>query len=244
MAQPVPINVAQHANLKVRNALDLGASSGQQVLPINVPEFSRAGNDCPILFIKNAETGQFQAVMLLGLSREENLIYRDGEWEGTYVPEVLRMGPFKLLVIGQDAELATVGVDMESPLVSETEGEPLFDEQGNATEFMQESRDAIENYHQQGQATRAFLSELVKRDLLIQQSLVMEIEGEKVQIDGIYLVDENKVRELPDDVALDYYRRGFLPAIYAHLMSLGQTSRLARLKVQAQREGGPRILGT
>lgn len=241
MAQPVPLNPALHSQLRVRIAPEFENSIGQQVLPITVFEFSRAGNDCPVVFVKNSETGQFQAVMLLGLSRDENLMYRDGQWQGTYVPEVLRMGPFKLIRPNAEADVGAVGLDLDSKLVGEGEGEPLFDAEGKPTEFLQEARKALETYYQQSHATHAFLSLLVQQDLLTQQTLTMDIEGEKVQIEGIYLVDDRKISELPDDVALDYYKRGFLQAAYAHLMSLRQASRLASMKVAIKRSS---ILGS
>jgi len=242
MAQPVHLDPAKHNHLKARRAPDLEASVGQQVMPVTVWEFSRAGNDCPVVFVKNADTGQFEAVMLLGLTQGENLMYQDGQWQGTYIPEALRMAPFRMLLDEANTEQGVLGLDLDSPLLSDTEGEPLFDDNGNATELVREAGQRLETYYQQRHATSAFLSLLVEKDLLSQQSLSMEFEGEKVQLDGIYLVKDQKVRDLPDDVALDFHRRGFLQAIYAHLMSLSQASRLARLKVTAQRKGGS-ILG-
>ena len=48
---------------------------------------------------------------------------------------------------------------------------------------------------------------------------------------GIYLVDEQKLRELADEVILELQKRGFLSAIYAHLMSQNQVRNLGRIKV-------------
>ncbi len=235
MANNVPLDPAQHGNLRARLRPDFAKAEGQQVLPVTVFEFSRAGADCPIVFVKNADTGQFQAVVLLGLTQGENLLLSKGEWLGTYLPEVLRVGPFRLLMPEGGAEAGNLGIELDSPMVSETEGEALFDASGEPTEFLVNCGKMVEDYYKQSQITAGFLSLLVERDLLTMQSLKMDIEGVKVQIDGIYLVDEQKVRELPDEVVVDYHKRGFLQAIHAHQMSLRQTARLAKMKLIASR---------
>ncbi len=43
---------------------------------------------------------------------------------------------------------------------------------------------------------------------------------------GIYIVDEKKLNSLSDEQLLDLIKRGLMPAIYAHLMSLQQVQRL------------------
>lgn len=237
MTNPQPLDPARHGNLRARIEPEFEKSLGQQALPVTIFEFSRAGNDCPIVFQKNPENGHFQALMLLGLARDENLMYRDGQWQGTYVPEALRLGPFKLLLPQSGAEVGGLGLDVESPLVSDTEGNALFDEQGKPTEFLEQCRKGIETYYQQSNATHALLTLLMEQELLTQQSLRMDVEGERVQIDGLYLVDDQKICNLPDDVALDYYKRGILQAAFAHLMSLRQATRLARMKSALKRAG-------
>ncbi|MEP4146953.1 MAG: SapC family protein [Halioglobus sp.] len=242
MANPVPLDPSLHSGLRVRNAPDLDIVRGQQVLPVTVHEFAQVALDCPIVFIKNAETGQFQSVALLGLAQGENLLLQGDKWLGTFFPGALRMSPFKLLIANPEAETVTVAIDTDSALVNETEGERLFSDAGELTEFMAKRRDDLQAYVQQGHVTQAFMTLLANKEMLIQQSLSLDINGVKVQVDGIYLVDEKKLREIDDQTILDLNQRGFLQAIYAHLMSLRQATRLARIKLEAASEG-PSIRG-
>ncbi|MEP5568657.1 MAG: SapC family protein [Halioglobus sp.] len=242
MANPVPLDPSLHSGLRVRNAPDLDIARGQQVLPVTVHEFAVIALDCPVVFIKNDETGQFQSVALLGLSQGENLMLQGDKWLGNFFPGALRMSPFKLLIANPESDTVTVAIDTDSSLVNETEGERLFSETGEITEFMSKRRDALQDYVQQGHVTQAFMKLLADRDLLKQQSLTLDINGVKVQVDGIYLVDEKKLREVDDQTILDLNQRGFLPAIYAHLMSLRQATRLARIKVEGASDG-PSIRG-
>ena len=98
----------------------------------------------------------------------------------------------------------TVGIDLDSPLVGQ--GDRLFDEDGKPTAFLEQRRNDLERYYQEGQVTAGFVSLLAEEGLLTSQSLTMDLEGDKGRVDGIYLVDEKKLRELPDDKVLDFNR--------------------------------------
>jgi len=243
MANPVPLDPAVHSGLRVRNAPDLSITEGQQVLPVTVHEFSHVAIDCPLVFIKHPESGKFQAVALLGLAQGENLLLQNDTWLGNYYPGSLRLAPFKLMLLGPETDRVTVGIDTDSPLVNESEGELLFNESGELSEYMEKQRDKLENYFQQGQVTQVFMSLLAEKDLLVAQSLTMDFQGVKVRVDGIYRVDEKKLSELSDEDVLDLNRRNFMQAIHAHLISLRQAGRLARIKVESATSGGPSIRG-
>ena len=243
MANPAPLDPAVHTGLRVRNAPDLSMTEGQQVLAVPVHEFSQVAIDCPIVFIKTSDNGQFQPVILLGLAQNENLMLQDGTWLGNYYPGALRLSPFKLIRLDSQSDRVTVGIDTDSKLVNDSEGEALFDGAGELTEFMQNKREQLENYFQHGQITQTFVSLLAEKNLLVSQSLTMDIDGVQVRVDGIFLVDEKKLRELSDEDVLDMNRRGFMQAVYAHLISLRQASRLARIKIESKRNLGPAIRG-
>ena len=68
--------------------------------------------------------------------------------------------------------------------------------------------------------------------MLSAQTLTIEIDGEKRDINGIYLVDEKKLNELSDEDFLDLRKRGFLGPIFSSLTSMHQVNRLARVKAE------------
>lgn len=243
MSKVVPLNPTAHGKLRVNGMANLQASAGQQILPLVVHEFPQAGNDSPVVFVKNAENGQFQPVQMIGLSQGENLMVDGDRWNGGYIPFILRGAPFRLMKTSADADQVTVGLDEESPLVSETEGEALFNEDGGPTDYLKQRTEELQRYVHHGQVTQAFISRLVELELLVPQELNIELAGQKNNISGIYLVSEEKLRELDDETVLDLNKRGFLLAIHAHLMSLGQARRLARLKLDAAEQDGAQVRG-
>ena len=81
--------------------------------------------------------------------------------------------------------------------------------------------------------TRDFCDFLVKKELLIEQTLTVEINGEKVQLNGLLLVDEKKLNEMSDEEHLELRKGGYLAPIYAHLGSLHHANKLAKLRAEA-----------
>lgn len=230
MPQLAPLNPESHSNLRVNAGINVSRLRGQQMVPLVVHEFAPAGCDLPVLFVKNADTGQFQAIGLLGLKPGENLMLMRDDWLGNYVPGVLSNDPFRLMTGEEDSANMVMGIDEASPLVSSTEGERLFDDAGELTPYLERRRDALVQYAEHTEMTRQFVSHLVELDLLQQQTLNLDVAGEPTILNGIYLVNEQRLQALPQDRIQELFRRGFLRAIYSHLMSLQQVQRLARLK--------------
>jgi hypothetical protein len=70
-------------------------------------------------------------------------------------------------------------------------------------------------------------------DLIIEQVLTLNINGEERRINGIYLIDEKKFNDLSDDVFLELRKNGYLTAIYAQLVSVNHTQKLVKKIAEA-----------
>ena len=118
----------------------------------------------------------------------------------------------------------------DSHLVSKTDGDLLFDDEGNETEYLTKRKSALGHYFESSHVTKAFIKQLSDKSLLSQQNLSLELNGEKIAINGVYLVDEKALNSLADEDFLELRKKGYLGPIYNHLSSLHQLSRLAQLK--------------
>jgi hypothetical protein len=236
MSKPAPLTPAQHSQTRVRPGVDASRFEAQQILPVVAHEISQAGSECPVIFIKNPDNGQFQPAALLGLAKGENLMIENQQWQGSYVPGILTNEPFRLMAVAPDSEEMAMGIDESSPLVGGVEGELLFDDKGEITPYLERRRDAMMHYFEHGQLTRAFAAKLDELGLLVSKELTVDIGGVKTAMGGIYLVDEQKLRELTDESLLELQKRGFLAAIYAHLMSQNQVRTLGRIKVAQEQD--------
>lgn len=224
--QIAPLQKEKHAQTKINISSPFGFAQDQHILPVVVQEFVRIGAEMPIVFIKDPATERFDVVAMLGLQTGENLMVADGKWQGFYVPKVLWNHPLILADDpSKDGQLLVALVE-SSPMVNTETGHALFDETGAESDFLKSRVDSMKEFYMQSQTTRAFNKALADLDLLVPQTLTIKLEGKPREITGIYIVDEKKLSSLSDEQLLDLNKRGMMPAIYAHLMSLQQVQRL------------------
>ncbi len=231
-ANPRPLNFVDHGKVKISRKRLFPHVKEQQIVPIVVHEFSRVSSEMPVVFVKNAETGEFQPVAILGLETGENVFYSESGWQSSYIPASVSHHPFALMPTKEDETQLQVIILETDRVMSETEGDLLFNEDGTETEYLQKRKNTIGKYYENMHVTRMFVQQLVENNLLTEQSLTIDLNDEKRQINGLYLVDEKKLNSLPDADFLTLRKKGYLPAIYAHMLSLQQLSRLAALKTQ------------
>jgi hypothetical protein len=228
-----PLHNVEHKDFKIKNGFNTDLVKDQHLVPVVAHEFARVANEYPIVFVKNNETGEFQPVAMLGLEPGENLIVKDGKWQGAYLPHALTRSPLVLSKNPENEEQLFVGINESSDLVNKEEGNALFDEKGEETDYLKRRKEGLVSFVEFSQITAAFTQFLADKELLMPQTLTLEIKGEKRDINGIYLIDEKKMNELSDEDFLDIRKRGFLPPIYSFLTSMPQVNRLARLKAEA-----------
>lgn len=229
----VALDNKEHKNLKVRRPSTYKDLATIHMLPLVVHECTHAGSDYPVVFVKNEETNQFQLVAMLGLSPGENLFVSDGKWNALYLPAIIQNNPFRLIPDEEKPDQIDFGLDTDSDLVQEAEGEALFDDDGKETDYLKERKESLYKYLEHDRITRRFVSQLSELKLLRGRDLTVNAGGKTIDIGGIYTIDEEKLNELPDETFNDLRKRGFLPVIYAHMSSLNQIRRLAKHRAEA-----------
>lgn len=228
----VPLRSDVHGKLKVRELGTFEHVKSAHMVPVTAHEFARLGAEYPIVFVKNSESGQFQSVALMGLKVGENLFVDGEKWKGVFVPGSIRNHPFVLAPAGENKDQLMVGLIENSPIIGEEEGSALFSESGEETDYLKAKKENLVGYLESEQMTRAFVSVLAEKDLLISQNVSVTAGGEKINLGGVYIVDEKKLGELSEEDFADFRKRGFLPPLYAQLTSMHQFSRLAKMQAE------------
>ncbi len=208
-------------------AIDHGFARGTNSVVLNGSEFPPAMRIYPIVFSLAEPVSAFAVV---GLVDNENLfIGDDGRWApDVYVPAYVRRYPFILIEQPGSSELM-VGIDEESGLVVESAERPLF-AAGQPTKLLQDAIGFCREFHAQHAATTAFVRALAAEGLLVRnEARVVLGSGKQLTLRGFDVVDEVKFNALPDELFLDWRRRGWLHLIYCHLMSMGNWARLVDL---------------
>ncbi|UJF23101.1 SapC family protein [Shewanella sp. OMA3-2] len=220
---------AKHGDLKII-ASDFSHVVDQHIVPVTLHEIARAATEYPIVFVKNNDTGEFQSVAMLGLKPGQNLSVKDGKWLGLYIPAVVRDYPLGLILNPDVKDKVWIGVREEAKDISKTDGQALFEGE-QETPFLESRKKALIAHYEEDQATRGILGFLAEKELLVSQTLTVDVAGEKRNINGLYLIDEQKLNQLADEDFLELKKRGLLGPIFGHLGSLNQVNRLARMEV-------------
>lgn len=225
----VPFNSQAHAGLRVKPVNHFQFAATSYIASLVVGEFSRVVPLYPIVFLKEDEE-KFGAYALLGLKQGQNLfVDENGDWSASYIPAIIRRYPFALGKGGDDGQFL-ICLDEESEFVSRDEGEPLVDENGKPGKIVENAKEYLSELYRMSELTNRFCRDLAERDLLIPLNMKVSAPGGSPQtISGCYGVDENRLNDLSEADFLELRKRGALPLIYAHIFSLGNAEKLARI---------------
>lgn len=230
MSNIQPLHKQRHSELKVRKLTHFQHLADEHLVPVVVQEFVNVCTEFPIVFVRDSQSGQFIPVALMGLEAGKNLYCRQDPWPQAYLPAALRNHPFSLRPISEETEKVVVCINEDSPWVSKDEGEALFGADGKETEYLNQRAKDVVRYAEHTQITRNFTQLLVDRELLVEQDVSFNgPDGKTYTINGLFLVNEEKLNALPDDDFNELRKKGVLAVIYAQLISMHQINRLARL---------------
>jgi hypothetical protein len=171
----------------------------------------------------------------MGLDQGENLfVDAAGKWQAAYVPAIIRRYPFALASTGQEGQF-TVCIDEGSALVNDSEGVPLFKEDGEPSEAIENVKRYLGELQQMDVFTRAFCKYFAEHNLFTPLNMRVRQGQQQRNISGCYVVNEERLNNLSNERFLEMRERRYLPAVYAHLVSLAQIERLMNL--QEERAG-------
>ena len=107
------LNTADHAELRVRT--EAGSALGDAVMAaLVVPqEFRQVQAHYPIVFRRDAETGEFSALALFGFENGENLFLGEDAWDARYIPLSISVRPFLIGRSRDEGGEAQVHIDMD-----------------------------------------------------------------------------------------------------------------------------------
>lgn len=241
--QPVGVDRDQLRQTRVRTdraSLDFATSLNSIFLAAG--EFGDAARDLPIVFVNAGKDDQgrdeLAPVAVLGVTQAENLVVDNNTWRARYMPAVLRVYPFCTARL--DADRFAICIDSAWDGVSQTEGQRLFTDAGESTEFLTNAQKQLEVLEAEVARTRGFCQRLRELDLVRDMRFDATLpDGRKHTVDGFFTVDQERLAGLPDATVLQLHKDGMLGLIHAHWMSLGNMQRL--LEWHLQRHGGPAV---
>jgi hypothetical protein len=223
------LDVKKYGKSKIERISDYSFTAEANSLPITGSEFIQASKEYIIAFIKNDE-GEYFPMVCLGVEDQKNLyVTKEGKWNAKYIPGYVRRYPFASMV-DEEGEKFNICIDESYPGLGTEKGQPLFQEDGTPAPIVEDVIKILQEYHGQMKYTSDFCKRLADNDLLESKVFQAEVStqdgGKKFQLSGVFVINEEKLLGLDDNIALDFFKKGEFSLIYSHLISLNNFSRM------------------
>lgn len=214
MTQIVPLDKVAHRSITVDARISAAYGDNQRFVQVIVTEFPLLVVHYPILFSKNAQTGQLYCGAMLGFDEGENLFLEEWTQGELYRPLSLQRGPFY-------ANGAALAIDLDDPRVRAEGGNPLFTGQGQPTRYLESIIWSLQNLKPGLEMTRIFIARLLELKLIEPIDVEVRIDDGTMRLCvDLYTIDQEVLERLPDPVAVELFRRGYMRLIHYAIASL------------------------
>ena len=224
MSQYEILDKDKHRQVRIKTGYGESLGDGSMYVMTYPIEFRDIQSCYPILFTKDPSTGAFFAAALLGLEARQNLFLQGDSWDATYVPAFVGRQPFFIAKTSADDDKPpVVSLDADHPRVSRDEGEALFDDAGNTSEFLEQKIALLDRLHRGLQHGDGFIQALIQHDLLEQITLDLAFsDGDKKTLEGFYCIAEERLYQLKGDVLESLNQSGYLQPAFMAVASLSR----------------------
>lgn len=232
-AHVVTINKDKHGKLRAKPNVDFAHAKELNLAGVMLTEINAATANFPVVFVQHPDTKVIRPVAMFGLRPGENYYYGQEGWDATYVPLLIQRHPFLIGAddANPDSTNLTMCIDANSPYLTEGEGTALFDEQGNATEFLSSRNQLLMEVFEGERITNQFVAKITQLDLLKPFEILLQgQDGITRRVTSLMTLDVVKLRQMSDEVLTELHKLDFLAALYVIYGSLFQIHRMMWLR--------------
>ncbi len=230
---------------QVRVSTERGAQYGECInhVPIVADELENLALEYPVGFLKDHETGQFGMHAITGFQPKENLFLSGKNWEANALPLHILRQPFMVAHTGPEGQQSApdktaICIDLDSPRIVTEGGQRLFDDNNQATDYLNHISSMLSTLMSGMQKTHHFIQALLQQELLEPVRLsVDDHSGLPQHLDGLYAVNKAKIESLSDDTVLQFYKTGYLKALYLVTAATGNLNKLNAKRQQRLSQG-------
>jgi hypothetical protein len=236
MSKPVLLNNIAHKDLKVITRYSAEFGDNVHAVLTFPTEYGDIQREYPILFRKDAESGEFQSIALLGFAKGENLFLGEDIWSASYVPGIIARGPF--LIGFQEQEVdgdvrrePVIHVDMDSPRVNESQGEAVFLEHGGNTPYLEHIAAILRGIQEGVALSKAMFAAFESHDLIEPVNIEADVlDDVKYVLKGFYTINQDRLAQLDGEALEKLNRAGFLQGAFLVVASLNNVKKLIDMK--------------
>lgn len=236
MSKYTVLSSTTHKDIKVHNTRGIQFGENVNTVPIVADELRAVSLEYPVCALKDPNTGQFGLYALTGFEAGENLFIDENGWNAIYIPMHIRRQPFLMGVRGEDQQTpdnnnTVLSIQLSHPRVTQEGGEALFEENGEASEYLKHMNQLVGKLAQGIHSTIAFIETLLSLGLLEQLKLNVTLAGDQQKsFEGFYSINENKLADLAGEELQQFHEKGYLQACHLMLASFGHIQKLITIK--------------
>ena len=236
MSRLVALDNRIHRGLRVAPEKVAAQGARLHMVPVVLSEFLKLCVQYPIVLTKSAATGQFVCVCLFGLEKDENLFWRDDQWDAVYTPLHIARQPFFVgaaeaaQASSADGEVVLC-IDAENDSLQSHTGDRIFDDEGNETPYLQKTKAILAALLNGEKSTQRFIEKLLALHLVQPMRFEVEYANRQSQrVEGVYTVDEDRMKTLASHDLIELHSLHYLAPIYTMMASLGHVYSLVNRK--------------
>lgn len=223
----IPLNKENHKDLKVAVNNAFAFAKNTHLSAASIREYAQLAASMPLVFIQDPKTERYHSVAMLGMDQGQNLFLQGDKWNGPAVPMNILRYPFD---IRPDGDKLGVYIDENSDQVGTEEGQALFKEDGSPSEFLENRQKFLGDLANSEMLTQRFIKAVIDLELLDAiQIRVTYKDAQQRNVTGMFSINEKRLIELPEEKVIELHKQGFLGALYAIMLSMGQLNRLVEL---------------
>ena len=219
--RPEHLSRTTHATLCYDPNQSYSFAANEIRVPVLAAEVTMVARDYVVVF--DAKTPV--ACALLGVERDKNAYVNErGQWYGRYRPAVIRSYPFTMVPVTGDVPSPTgeqnfsIVIDADAMHLSQSEGERLFDSDGQPTAILQKVQSVLTALQKDNFRTAHLIGQLEAHGLLVSRYLT--VERNKSTLSGLRVVDAEALAKLEPAALAELRTSGALEIAYAQLLSL------------------------
>lgn len=224
------LDKVRHKDIKINTQAVNIPQNQVNVAFVVVNELSTITHEYPVFITKNPNTGQFQLVALLGFKSGENLFIKDEQWQATYLPLDIMRRPFQAMLAKEDdTSSGRIAIDMSSEQVQTDKGEPLFNDDGSETDFLQRIQKTFSQLMGGTERTTQILQTAGELGLIEGINLDIDLpNGEKRSLNGLYAFNQEAVSNLTGANLETCHQQGVLQVCHLVLSSALHLNKLIK----------------
>ena len=174
MSSPVPLQNDKHSKLKITESGDFTRYRNRHLIPIVTRDFFTLAAEFPLVFVHNSDTDEFIPVAVMGLREGQNLYCQSEQWQAQVIPVSFGNYPLSVARTGGEDDQLVVLIDETSNMLSETTGTPLYDDNGEQSDYLKRRIESLSLYAQQLNQTKAIVKLFKDKNLFNTQQVQLQ----------------------------------------------------------------------